>query len=59
LEQENARLREKERILLNRLQKSKEKRRREKTQFRSIFDAMVERMVEQETRLQKVGWTIL
>ena len=55
MEQENARLREKERILLNRLQKSKEKRRREKTQFRSIFDAMVERMVEQETSLQKVG----
>ena len=48
-------MRANEKILLDRLKKSKEKRRREKNKFRSIFNAMVERMVEQEKSLQKVG----
>ena len=56
LEVENTQLRKTEERLLVSLRRSKEERRMEKRKFNNIFKEMVERMVSEETRVEKVGF---
>ena len=52
---ENVRLRENEKILLDRLKRCKEEKRREKRKFQNMFNDLVDRLVEQENSLQNVS----